>query len=649
MKLAISCCKRDLIFFRRNFLSKFESTYLPGILLCQKAKNFESEESQRRRFNQEYFSGLGQLLHDVYAILLPRPNDYKNRDHLIGFLDALAKEKIPSSGYGSHIANVEALGSYVMNMFTLSSDLDLSINFGSSGVEFPREQKIAILRKFSKALYALQCRGLVSGVSPVLRARVPVLKFKDCRTGIECDISIENVDGITRSGILRQISSIDERFRELCFLMKAWARAHEINSSRNQTLNSLSLIVLTAFHLQTRVPPIFPPFSVLFRDGIDYFRSANVAQGFRHFGAQNEESVSQLFVSLLIQLLSVETLWEKGLCASTYEGTWISKTWDSESYNMSVEDFLDRSQNLARSVGKPEMGKIYECIRRSLNHLAAFMKGKIQANKLKSLLFGTDMFPTLEKEFNKDSLVRAKRGWEFDNGDAPLKKARHSTDMVEVGGFPFLRPNHHNPWVPNMQNPIIPPNLSHGILPSAVPSMLPMPLHHGMAPNTVPPRPPMPLHHGMAPNTVPPRPPMPLHGMAPNTVPPRPPMPLHHGMAPNTVPPMPHMPLNHGMAPNTVSPMPSMPLHHGVAPNTVPPMPPMPLHHGMAPNTVPPMPPMPLHHGMAPNTVPPMPLHHGMAPSPAPPMFSMPQTFAVSLILALQHLLQGPPFPFDHR
>jgi len=37
--------------------------------------------------------------------------------------------------------------------------------------------------------------------------------------------------------------------------MKAWAKAYDINSSKDGTLNSLSLVLLVAFHLQ--VPSCF--------------------------------------------------------------------------------------------------------------------------------------------------------------------------------------------------------------------------------------------------------------------------------------------------------------------------------------------------------------------------------------------------------
>jgi DNA polymerase sigma len=61
--------------------------------------------------------------------------------------------------------------------------------------------------------------GRCYGVLPVLSAKVPVLKVTDKGTGVECDISIENKDGMSRSMIYKLVSSIDERFQILCFLV----------------------------------------------------------------------------------------------------------------------------------------------------------------------------------------------------------------------------------------------------------------------------------------------------------------------------------------------------------------------------------------------------------------------------------------------
>lgn len=62
-------------------------------------------------------------------------------------------------------------------------------------------------------------KGHVRGVQTIITARVPIVKVTDCGTGIECDLSVDNRDGIVKSHIIHAISTIDERFRKLSFLV----------------------------------------------------------------------------------------------------------------------------------------------------------------------------------------------------------------------------------------------------------------------------------------------------------------------------------------------------------------------------------------------------------------------------------------------
>lgn len=140
-----------------------------------------------------------------------------------------------------------------MDLFTPKSDLDLSVNFSADTEDqCPRKKKISVIRKFSKVLYSFQRDGIFCGVLPVVSARVPILNVIDRGTGVECDISVENKDGMTRSMIFKFVSSLDERFQILCYLVKIWAKIHDVNSSREQTMNSMSIVSFVAFHLQRR-------------------------------------------------------------------------------------------------------------------------------------------------------------------------------------------------------------------------------------------------------------------------------------------------------------------------------------------------------------------------------------------------------------
>ncbi|CAA3004698.1 Hypothetical predicted protein, partial [Olea europaea subsp. europaea] len=106
---------------------------------------------------------------------------------------------------------------------------------------------------------------------------------------------------------------------------------------------------------QTRKPPILPPFSAIFKDGTDPATVKKSLSNFVNYGKSNKESLAKLFVTLLIKLSSVQNLWPKGLYVSTYEGSWTSKTWNSKVACISVEDFSDPSQNVARAIGEVQL------------------------------------------------------------------------------------------------------------------------------------------------------------------------------------------------------------------------------------------------------------------------------------------------------
>ncbi|KAL5731330.1 hypothetical protein ACHQM5_004069 [Ranunculus cassubicifolius] len=368
-------------------------------LECGRRRKFELKEYLKMKLEPSCLSALDELLHDIYIAGRPSSDNCSLRRELVRTFHVMAREV-----YGCHdgFPVVEAYGSFIMDIFSNNSDLDLSVNFTNDPAELPRNEKVKALRKFKTKLFQLQIKGRLCGVEPILTAKVPILRAVDCQTGIECDISVENKDGILKSQFVLIVSEIDERFQKLSSLMKAWAKANDINSSKDRTLNSIAIILLVAFHLQTREPPILPPFSLLLKDGIEPENVKKVVQEYLQYGKENKESVAELFVTLLSKLASVEDQWREGLCASTYEGSWISKTWDSKVGSISVEDFMDRAQNVARAVGPDQVEVIYECINDTMLHLWDFAEDRIQGDKLKEVLFGADEFTTLD-EYNKRS------------------------------------------------------------------------------------------------------------------------------------------------------------------------------------------------------------------------------------------------------
>ncbi|MCO5579513.1 hypothetical protein L7F22_033368 [Adiantum nelumboides] len=309
------------------------------------------------------------------------------------------------------VCNARAFGSFTMDMFTSSSDLDISLNVECGPESLARQDGVNLLKKMTKLLYKLQSCGIVRDIQPVLKAKVPVVKFIHSKTGIECDVSVENRDGMIKSELLRIFSTIDSRFRKLCFLLKAWANAHGINSSKDHTLNSLSLILLAALHLQTRVPAILPPFSSLLKglNSTVYSDAASLVErqvkAYKDFGKKNSESVVQLFSSFLSKVVAVKDLWQEGLCASAYEGTWTLT--DSPSW-MFVEDFTSLSQNAARAVNGVGFEAIYDSCNQALAYLRDYFLGVHEAHSVKNLLFDLHISSAVHKrKRNKGSQARA--------------------------------------------------------------------------------------------------------------------------------------------------------------------------------------------------------------------------------------------------
>lgn len=218
-------------------------------------------------------------------------------------------------------------------------------------------------------------------------ARVPIVRFLDQRTSVECDLAVDSKESVLNSRIIQIISQIDDRFQKLCLLIKHWAKAHDVNSALRNTLNSISITLLVAHHLQTQDPPILPPFSLLFKDGVDPPNVEKRTQEFLNREKRNKESLGRLFVTFFVKLQSVEFLWRQGLCVSLRSGLWISKRWRRAGVGINVEDFLDVSQNVARVVNDRGAKKIYSSINQTVEELFEFLNGKIDGAHLKDKLF----------------------------------------------------------------------------------------------------------------------------------------------------------------------------------------------------------------------------------------------------------------------
>lgn len=342
----------------------------PSSQIAAQAYDLELQKQQESSFGAwetDTVGQLRQLLGEIVWELQPREGDYFMRLDVISRLSASLNSSEKFRG-----ATISPFGSFESNFYTQWADLDLSLELPES-IDMRRpigkSQKVKALKLLMTILIK---RAEAYKVQFIPYARVPLLTFKDSRCNISCDISVDNGVAILKSRLLRWVSEMDPRCRDLVFLVKCWAKVHCINDPKTGTLNSFALCLLVVFHLQTRSPPVLPPLNAVLHEDIARKLSGSNCQAsrehllnscwekiqpfvFNKFGAQNKSSVTELLVSFFYQFSSVTGLWSQGLAVCTFTGMWGDRTsttshWRSKHYVMAVEDPFDRLENCARSV-----------------------------------------------------------------------------------------------------------------------------------------------------------------------------------------------------------------------------------------------------------------------------------------------------------
>lgn len=325
-------------------------------------------------------STLNQILHAIK----PLREDWDARAEVINEFQAVVQSVESFRG-----ATVEPFGSFISNLFSRWGDLDISIEIqnGSYISSVGKKRKQSLLRDIHKVL---QRRGGWRKLQFISHARVPILKFETTYHNISCDISINNLAGQMKSKFLFWISEIDGRFRDMVLMVKEWANAHDINSSKTGTLNSYSLSLLVIFHFQTCVPAILPPLKEIYprnvvedltgvRDlaerRIKETSAANIAR-FKSDRSRilNRSSLSELFVSFLAKFSDIDSMaLEQGIC--TYNGQWeeinSNMRWLPHTYAILIEDPFAQPENAARAVSSRQLTRISKVFKETHRRLVS--------------------------------------------------------------------------------------------------------------------------------------------------------------------------------------------------------------------------------------------------------------------------------------
>lgn len=147
------------------------------------------------------------------------------------------------------------VGSSLSGFGTRTSDGDLCLVIK----EEPVNQKTEA-RRILSLVHKLFSTKLSSYIErpQLIRAKVPIVKFRDKVSNVDFDLNVNNVIGIRNTFLLRTYAFIEDRVRPLVLVVKKWASFHEINDASRGTLNSYSLVLMVLHYLQTLPEPVLP-------------------------------------------------------------------------------------------------------------------------------------------------------------------------------------------------------------------------------------------------------------------------------------------------------------------------------------------------------------------------------------------------------
>ncbi|XP_043280667.1 poly(A) RNA polymerase, mitochondrial-like isoform X2 [Venturia canescens] len=168
-------------------------------------------------------------------------------------------------GFFPHLT-ILPFGSSVNGFGKRGCDLDLALNFevqklDTSSSRFVFHSKLIshdgkLQSKKFLEIIADSIQYFMPGISNVrriLQARVPIIKFDQRLTGLECDLSMSNGMAVHMAELLCFYGEVDYRVRPLIFTIRHWAHHVGItNPVPGRWITNFSITLLVLFYLQQK-------------------------------------------------------------------------------------------------------------------------------------------------------------------------------------------------------------------------------------------------------------------------------------------------------------------------------------------------------------------------------------------------------------
>ena len=136
-------------------------------------------------------------------------------------------------------------GSSMNNFGSPKSDLDMCLQIPADVVDEVDQQQI-----IEQLADILPKYGMKEIDTVRITARIPIIQFVDGKTGIECDVCVNNSLALRNTRLLRSYSYADPRVRQVAYIIKKWSKSRKINDPSKSTLSSYGYILTLLQSLQ---------------------------------------------------------------------------------------------------------------------------------------------------------------------------------------------------------------------------------------------------------------------------------------------------------------------------------------------------------------------------------------------------------------
>ncbi|KAK7794408.1 hypothetical protein R5R35_010389 [Gryllus longicercus] len=222
-----------------------------------------------------------------------------------------------------------------------------------------------------------------ANVRRILQARVPIVKYRQELTGVECDLSMTNMSAVYMSELLFVLGSVDKRVRPLVQAVRTWARDVGLtNPTPGRWITNFSLTLLVLFYLQQSLPhPVIPTFNklismasaadkIITTEGVNctFVRDLKAVKKYMDRQPKNTE----LLEDLLLKFFEYYCTFDFGSHAiSLATGTPIPKPEHAALY---IVNPLERGLNVSKNVSLEELERLRIEFRNAAWALEAYIK-----------------------------------------------------------------------------------------------------------------------------------------------------------------------------------------------------------------------------------------------------------------------------------